>query len=65
MELKSIIKKNTDIIIIGEITKIIKYNSDLETTEELSIPAFDGVKSILNINEDVYLIIEQDNFLMF
>lgn len=62
MELKSIIKKNTDIIIIGEITKIIKYNSDLGLTELLSIPVFDGVKSILNINEDVYLIIEQGNF---
>lgn len=62
MELKSIISKNTNTNIIGEITKLLKYDSTNNILTAMTIPYFDGVKSVLNMNEDVYLIIEQGNF---
>lgn len=58
MEIKSVAKKGQDSIVIGEITKIFKYKEDLQ---EIAIPDFDGIKSIINESEDCYIIFEQGN----
>ena len=60
MELKSIRKKGENIQVIGEITALYKYDGVTLTTE--IIPAFNGVSSIVNYDEDVYLFVEQGKY---
>ena len=60
MELRSIRKKGENIQVIGEITALYKYDGVSLTTE--IIPAFNGVSSIVNYDEDVYLFVEQGKY---